>query len=127
MFISKMQLSCKPVRAARVLRTMHWWIGLLSTAGFLTLIATGLLVQHRERFNLERRTVSRQWLPPGYRPQDPDDRVRADIVLTDLHSGRLLGPRGPLLVDGVALAWVAMMGSGYALRVAGRRRSRRNS
>lgn len=105
------------VASGRLLRKLHLWTGILCTPAFVLLLATGLLVQHREAFGLERRTVSRKWLPAGYRPQDPDTEIRADIVLTDLHSGRIFGARGPLLVDSAAAGWLLMMASGYGIKL----------
>jgi uncharacterized iron-regulated membrane protein len=81
----------------------------------LIILATGLLVQHRERFHLDERLVSRFWLPDSYRPQDGPEGVRADIVITDLHSGRIFGPTGVLVVDGLALGWLLLLLSGVVL------------
>lgn len=96
-------------------------LGVVLGAFFFLLAATGLLVQHRERLRLPERSVSRRWLPAGYRPQDPDTEIRADIVLTDLHSGRIFGPKGPLVVDAVTTAWLLMIASGYILAFVRRR------
>lgn len=96
------------------------------TASFLVILVTGLMVEHRQLFSLEERTISRRWLPAGYRPQDPETRIRGDIVVTDLHSGRVFGPKGPLLVDGAALAWLLMMLSGYSIQIASRYRNGKN-
>lgn len=110
-------------RAGRWLRKLHVWIAVLFTAQFVVVVATGLLVQYREFFGLDRATVSRRWLPHAYRPLDPDTQVRADIVVTDLHSGRLFGPKGPLFVDLAVLAWIVMMATGYGMVYVSRRRS----
>ncbi len=110
-------------RASQVLRKFHLWLGVTFTINFLLLLLTGVLVQHRELFGLETKTVSRRWLPAGYRHQDPDTEIRADIVLTDLHSGKLFGPRGPVIVDGAAAAWILMMCSGYAVQLVSRYRN----
>src|SRR5262249_5673399 len=110
-------------RASQALRKFHLWLGITFTINFLLLLLTGVMVQHRGLLGLEARTVSRRWLPAGYRPQDPDSEIRPDIVLTDLHSGRLFGPRGPLVVDGAAVAWILMMCSGYAVQLASRYRN----
>ena len=109
------------------LRRLHFWVGALFTACFLLLIVTGLMVGHRDLLALEQKTVSRRWLPRGYRPQDPDSEIRADIVLTDLHSGKLFGPKGPLLVDGAAAAWLIMMISGYGIQIVSRYRNGKNT
>jgi hypothetical protein len=104
-------------RRGLFVRRLHYWAGTILTLNFVLLILTGLLVQHRGYFRLEERTVSRKWLPAGYRPQDPDTEIRADIVVTDLHSGRIFGARGPLVVDLAAAGLLVMIVSGFSVQV----------
>ena len=104
-------------RAAVVLRRLHFWTGAILTLNFLLLAATGTLIQHREFFGLEERTVSRKWLPAGYRTQDPDTEIRADIVVTDLHSGRMFGAAGRLAVDLAAAGFVLMIATGFGVQI----------
>ncbi len=111
---------------SRIIRRLHFWFGALLTINFVVLVATGLLVQHRAFFRLEERTISRKWLPAGYRPQDPDSEIRADIVITDLHSCRLFGPRGPLIVDAAAAGLLWMIASGFSMQLVCRYRNHRN-
>ncbi len=99
------------------LRRFHRWVAAAFTLNFLLLAGTGFLVQHREWFRLEDKSVRRRWLPTGYRPSDPDSEIRADIVVADLHSGRLFGRYGPVVVDAAAAAWLLMMGSGAAMQI----------
>jgi hypothetical protein len=99
----------------RVLRRMHSLIGIVSTLNILLLITTGFMIQHREQLNLENRIVSRQFLPNSYRPMDGEDGVRGDIVVTDLHSGRLLGKRGTLILDTLTVAWLLLVISGVLM------------
>jgi hypothetical protein len=99
----------------RGLRRMHSLIGLVSTLNILLLITTGFMIQHREELNLENRIVSRRFLPNSYRSMDVDDGVRADIVVTDLHSGRLLGKRGTLILDTLTVAWLLLVISGVLM------------
>lgn len=106
----------------RLLRRLHALVGLVLSLNLLLLLATGFLVQHREALGLEERNISRAWLPAGYRPMD-GDAVRADIVVTDLHSGRILGPNGTLLVDAATLGWGVLLVSGLWIYVFGRRRN----
>jgi uncharacterized iron-regulated membrane protein len=110
-------------RPGRLLRKVHLWVAVLFTTHFLLLAVTGVLVQHRELFGLERTTIPRSWLPAGYRPLDPDTGIRADIVITDLHSGKLFGAKGPLVVDLAVLAWIVIMASGFGMILAARRRN----
>jgi len=41
--------------------------------------------------------------------------VRADIFVTDLHSGRLLGSAGTVLLDVVTLAWLTLLLTGLVM------------
>ena len=100
-----------------LLRRLHLWLGALLAANFVLVGATGLLIQHREYVGLDRRTVNRRWLPEGYRPNDPDSEIRADIVATDLHSGRLFGRWGEVAVGGSAAGLLLMIASGFSMQV----------
>ncbi len=103
----------------RALRSIHAWIGIVSSINILILVSTGFAIQHREQFGLDDKYISRRFLPAGYRPMD-DTGVRSDIVITDVHSGRILGKPGPLIVDGLSIAWVVLVGTGlliYASRI----------
>lgn len=99
----------------RVLRRMHSLIGIVSTLNILLLITTGFMIQHREELNLENRIVSRRFLPNSYRAMDGDDGVRGDIVVTDLHSGRMFGKRGTLVLDTLTIAWLVLAISGVLM------------
>ena len=109
--------------ASQWLRRVHFWMGVAFTANFLVILLTGLMVQHRSWFGLEAKTVGRRWLPTAYRMEDTDSEIRADIVVTDLHSGKLFGPKGPLVVDAAAAAWLLMMISGYGVQLVSRYRN----
>jgi hypothetical protein len=99
----------------RVLRRMHSLIGIVSTLNILLLITTGFMIQHREELKLENRSVARKFLPNSYRPMDGEDGVRGDIVVTDLHSGRLLGKRGTLILDSLTVAWLLLVITGVLM------------
>ena len=118
---------CRRSRLSRGLRTLHVSLGIVFTLNFLLIVTSGFLVQHREAFHLSDRTVSRKWLPAGYRPLDPGTEVRADIVITDLHSGRIFGGYGIALIDGSTVAWLFMIASGYAMQILMRLRSGTNT
>jgi hypothetical protein len=101
-------------------RSLHAFLGVVSAFNLLLLICSGLLLQHAAMLHLDERTVSRTILPSGYRPQDAGYGVRADIVITDLHSGRLFGAVGALILDVITLAWLVMLATGlvmYTLRL----------
>lgn len=110
-------------RSRAWVRRVHSAVGLISALNLLLLIGSGLLLQHREAFRLDARTVGRMFLPGRYRSQDGPEGVRADIVLADLHSGRLFGRTGALVLDAVTLGWVALLLSGLVMFAAGRWRN----
>jgi hypothetical protein len=107
-------------------RRLHALLGVVSAFNLVLLIGTGFLLQHRELLRLDERNVSRRVLPPSYRPEGPGARVRADIVVTDLHSGRLLGTAGTLILDVLTLTWLVMLATGLKMYFSGTR-SRRSS
>ncbi len=105
------------------LRRVHALGGVIAALNLLLLIATGLLLQHRETFRLDERIVNRRLLPANYRVQDGPEGVRADIVVTDLHSGRLFGRIGALVLDGITLGWLMLLATGVVMYAAGFRRN----
>lgn len=96
-------------------RRIHAILGLVSAFNLLLLISTGFLLQHREILRLDEHSMSRKFLPSGYRTEDPGSAVRADIVITDLHSGRLLGTTGAFALDAVTLVWLVMLATGLIM------------
>jgi hypothetical protein len=99
----------------RWVRRAHALFGVVSALNLFVLICTGLLLQHASLLRLDEKAVSRRLLPSSYRPQDGDSGVRADIVVTDIHSGRILGVAGALILDGVTLLWLAMLATGLLM------------
>jgi uncharacterized iron-regulated membrane protein len=98
------------------IRRLHTWIGILGGVNLLLIVSTGLLIQHRDLFGLETHYVSRRFLPSGYRPADGAE-VRSDIVVTDLHSGRILGTTGAVILDTVTLCWLVLLMTGVRMYV----------
>src|SRR5437867_2239497 len=94
------------------MRRAHALLGIAASLNLMVLLATGLLIQHRDRLALEERTISRAFLPAYYRPDDGPDGVRADIVITDLHTGRLFGKAGSLILDVATIAWAGLLLTG---------------
>jgi hypothetical protein len=82
----------------------------------LLIVATGLLIQHRDVFGLENRYVTRRFLPSGYRPNDGPE-IRSDIVITDLHSGRILGTTGVVILDAITLGWLVLLMTGVSMHI----------
>lgn len=99
------------------LRRLHWYVAAGGTVLFLLIFLTGWLISHREAFGLNEIIIGRTWLPADYRPDDPDGGVRADIVITDLHSGRIFGPNGRFFIDIAVAAWMLLLASGYGVKL----------
>lgn len=59
--------------------------------------------------------MSRRLLPESYRTQDGPEGVRADIVVTDLHSGRLIGRTGVVILDALTFGWLVLLLSGIVM------------
>ncbi len=121
------QLAERPRGSARAtsIRRLHALLGVISALNLLLLISTGLLLQHLNTLHLDEQMISRTLLPQAYRPQDGAE-VRADIVVTDLHSGRILGPVGKAILDVITIAWLISLLTGlvmYAARTNGKRRN----
>lgn len=102
------------------MRNVHAVVAAVLSLNLLLILVTGFLIQHRDALKLDERTISRKYLPGNYRSQDGPGGVRADIVVTDLHSGRMFGPRGALLIDAVTVGWLVMLMTGLVLFLAGR-------
>jgi uncharacterized iron-regulated membrane protein len=101
-------------RILRFARKLHIWVGLIAALYFMLIAATGVMINHRGGLRLEERNVSRSWLPNGYRTQD-GSAVRADIVVTDLHSGLIFGKIGAPVLDFVAAVWFISIISGLSM------------
>ena len=102
-------------------RRVHAVLGLISALNLFVLIGTGFVLQHRTLLRLDERVLTRKLLPSGYRAQDGDDGVRADIVVADLHSGRLFGAAGALVLDVITLAWLVMLATGLVMYLSSQR------
>src|SRR6266850_2283941 len=116
--------SPETVRTARRrpwVRRLHAILGLLSAFNLLVLISTGFLLQHSTLLRLDERMLTRKMLPNGYRPQDGGRGVRADIVVADLHSGRLFGVAGALALDIITLAWLVLLATGLVMYLSNQR------
>jgi hypothetical protein len=104
-------------RLLRVVRKLHIWVGLSAALYFMLIAATGVMINHREGLRLEEKTISRQWLPSGYRLDDGKEGVRADIAVADLHSGLIFGKVGKPVMDFVAAVWFISIISGVSMLV----------
>ncbi len=104
-------------------RRLHALVGIVSSLNLLILIGSGMLLQHASLLRLDEKTVTRALLPKSYRPQDGEAGVRADIFVTDLHSGRLLGTTGTVVLDVVTISWLVLLLTGVVMYV-GRQRGK---
>src|SRR5215468_2966571 len=120
-----MVAGAKVGRNGKWARRTHAFLGVVSALNLLLLITTGFLLQHATLLKLDEKTVSRRILPASYRPQDGQEGVRADIFVTDLHSGRLLGTPGTILLDAITLAWMTLLLTGLVM-YAGKLRAKQN-
>src|SRR5882672_4016115 len=102
-------------------RRVHAIVGLISAFNLFVLISTGFLLQHSALLRLDERMLTRKILPSGYRPQDGGGGVRADIVVADLHSGRLFRVAGGLALDTITLAWLVMLATGLVMYLSSQR------
>ena len=98
-------------------RRVHAVLGIVSALNLFVLITTGFLLQHSTLLKLDERSLTRKILPSGYRPQDDGSGVRADIVVADVHSGRMFGVGGALFLDAGTLVWLVMLATGVAMYV----------
>src|SRR6266403_47259 len=106
---------CAAKRRRPWVRRVHAVLGIISALNLFVLITTGFLLQHSTLLKLDERSLTRKILPSGYRPQDVGNGVRADIVVADLHSGRMFGVAGALFLDAVTLVWLVMLATGVVM------------
>ena len=106
---------CTSTRRRPWSRRVHAVLGIISAFNLFVLITTGFLLQHSTLLKLDERSLTRRLLPSGYRPQDGGSGVRADIVVADLHSGRMFGVAGALFLDVVTLVWLVMLTTGVVM------------
>jgi uncharacterized iron-regulated membrane protein len=106
---------CSSTRRRPWSRRVHAVLGIISAFNLFVLIMTGFLLQHSTLLKLDEHSLTRKILPSGYRPQDIGSGVRADIVVADLHSGRMFGVAGALFLDAVTLVWLVMLATGVVM------------
>ena len=106
-----MKLGCKVFTWKR---TLHISVGVVFALYFLMLAVTGVMINHSTDWGFGEKYVSRRYLPANYRPLDGEE-TRLDIVITDLHSGRILGVTGRWLPDVAAAFWAVSILSGLGM------------
>ena len=91
---------------------VHVVTGLAAAVWFLLMALSGVLMNHQESLGLLDAEISDRYLPDYYRADARTGATRLNILLTDLHSGRILGSRGNLVSDLIALLLVVSLASG---------------
>lgn len=91
---------------------MHIATGLVAALWLLLIAGTGVLINHQEELGLLDIEISDQYLPDSYRADARTGSTRLNVILTDLHSGRIFGVHGNLLGDLIALLLVLSIVSG---------------
>lgn len=105
--------------AASRWRSIHMVSGLIVGLWFVMLAITGILVGHQTDLGLTEVEVSNRYLPSHYTTEFSPDTTRLNILLTDLHSGRILGERGGRALNDLAglLVLISVASGFYAFRL----------
>ena len=91
---------------------VHIATGLVAALWLLLIAVTGVLINHQEEMGLWDIEISDQYLPNSYRADVRTGATRLNVIVTDLHSGRIFGVHGNLLGDLIALLLVLSIVSG---------------
>jgi hypothetical protein len=91
---------------------VHVVTGLVAAAWFLLMALTGILINHQESLGLLDAEISDSYLPGYYRSDARTGTTRLNIIITDLHSGRILGSQGAWMSDLVAVLLIVSLLSG---------------
>ena len=92
---------------------IHVVTGLAAAVWFLLMALTGILINHQESLGLLDAEVSDRYLPGYYRSDARSGTTRLNIIITDLHSGRILGSQGAWMSDLVAALLIVSLLSGF--------------
>ena len=82
---------------------IHVVTGLAAALWVLLLAVTGVMINHQESLGLLDTEISDNYLPDSYRADVRTGTTRLNIIVTDLHSGRIFGAQGTWVSDLVAL------------------------
>ena len=93
---------------------IHLVTGLAAAIWFLLVAVTGVLINHQESLGLLDAEISDRYLPGYYRADARTGTTRLNIVITDLHSGRIFGSRGHWMSDIVAVFLIVSLLTGLA-------------
>ena len=100
---------------------LHVATGLVAAVWLLLIAVTGVLINHQESLGLLDMEINDRYLPGYYRPDVRTGTTRLNIVITDLHSGRIFGAHGHWAGDLIALLVVVSLTSGAFAYTARRR------
>ena len=92
---------------------IHVVMGLAAAVWFLLMAVSGVLINHQESLGLLDAEVSDRYLPDDYRADARTGTTRLNILITDLHSGRIFGSWGTWMSDIVALLLVVSLLTGF--------------
>ena len=92
---------------------IHVVTGLAAAVWFLLMAVSGVLINHQESLGLLDAEVSDRYLPDDYRADARTGTTRLNILITDLHSGRIFGSWGTWMSDIVALLLVVSLLTGF--------------
>ena len=84
----------------------HLATGLIGGLWLLSMAVTGVLINHQEELGLIDIAIPNSYLPSHYTDEFRPESNPLHVVLTDLHSGRFLGPWGSLTGDLIAAVLV---------------------
>lgn len=92
---------------------VHVATALIAALWLLLIAVTGVLINHQDSLGLTEMEISDRYLPSYYRADVRTGATRLNIIITDLHSGRIFGSSGHLIGDVVALLIVVSIFSGF--------------
>ena len=105
-------------KAAARWRNLHLVSAFVVAAWLLMMTATGVVVNHQTDWGLDEVEVRNTFLPGHYTTEFSPDSTRLNVVVTDLHSGRLFWEQGKLITDAIGLLVFLSVFSGfYAFRL----------
>ena len=91
---------------------IHMVTGLAAAVWLLLIAVTGVLINHQESLGLLDAEISDRYLPGSYRADARTGTTRLNVIVTDLHSGRIFGVHGHWISDLIALFLVVSLTSG---------------
>ena len=92
---------------------IHVVTGLAAAVWFFLMAVTGVLINHQESLGLLDAEISDRYLPGQYRADSRTGATRLNILLADLHSGRIFGSQGHWVSDLVALLLIVSLLTGF--------------